>query len=204
MRLIGFEKEYFLLDSKNNMIFPPEDQFPLDDFKFLVELRSDPGENFDDAYASLIREETRYSELANSLGLSLIPIPYMIIDKHIIENHMSKNNFYSIPPKTFNVYKHTRTMHYGVFNISETKSVLTAGLHIHYSDDKQFPNLADIAKHNDMIIGDHADSYRILGECEYKEYPNGQKGGEYRSCKNNTSQETLRKLIDPFLRGEIG
>ena len=109
---------------------------------------------------------------------------------------------WSITPHTQNVYDTLDTHHFGVFPLKDlpNMSLLTAGLHIHYSDDKKplyGKRTETIVQRNDAVFAeDIKKGRRIKGEYELKPW-----GFEYRSCPSNVNRKRLSQALFLFLDG---
>ena len=64
--------------------------FPIDEFQFLVELRSLPSDRFETVFFSLQMEEIRYKLRANKFGMELLDEAEMIVPTFWVTEHWNK------------------------------------------------------------------------------------------------------------------
>lgn len=202
---IGVEKEIFLL--KNGRIIEPRPySFPVDDFEFLVEIRSLPSDRFYPVYMTLRAQELQYSLRANKFGLFLDDEPNMLVETKWVDALWKKYNLYEYSDKDYtkNIYDTKKQSHHlGVLDtdFKDTKR-LTAGVHVHFSSrDSETGKkidlpIKDIVRRMDEKFHDIiTDERRNIGEFEEKSY-----GFEYRSLPSNIDVYEVLKEAFKILR----
>jgi|WetSurMetagenome_2_1015567.scaffolds.fasta_scaffold39181_5 hypothetical protein len=203
MKLIGIEKEYFVI-GKDGKIADPEQMrnIPKDDCGFLAEARGKPDSDAYLAVYNLLAEEQRILNKVKK-GLKLLNEPVMAFkmedvlkfyDAKAIKAKEKSNSIYGAIPKT-----------------KVTKK--TAGLHIHFScssstTDEEgreivIPMMIDIPSIIQQL--DNAFSEEIkaakrpFGAYRIKSYPSGNEGFEYRSLPNNVNIGKLIKVLQNLI-----
>lgn len=176
---IGFEREFWLLDIKDNKIVEPSEYgFPSDEFGFLVEIRTHPHTTARGLLDELNRLTLAHKAQAEALGLRLHLQARRFLGKSLKNCLKKKYAWDSLPDLTANVYEGITTTHAtGIDGL-----IGTAGLHVHFSrhDEEgrrmQLP-IPDIVYAMDAFFGKTiAKANRVCGEFEIKPH-----GFEYRS-----------------------
>jgi len=215
IREIGIEKEMFLLDKNADIMEPRLYGFPIDEFEFLVELRSLPSDEFNTkkpkespVFISLMNEEDNYKLRANKFGMKLSDKPSMTVENYWIGNLWDKYNLYELIDNDYtkNIYKPSpkhKSHHIGVMNSTvDGYRILTAGMHVHFSSrDSHTGEVIDlpiekIVKSMDRKFSDEIyNTYRNKGEWELKAH-----GFEYRSLPCNCDVYKVLKESFKILR----
>lgn len=207
MKLIGIEKEYFVV-GKDGKIAGPElmDWIPRDDCGFLAEARGKPDSDPYLAVYNLLAEEqriiNRMKDVKDTRGLKLLNDPVMAFkmedvlkfyDAKAIKAKEKSNSIYGTIPKT-----------------KVTKK--TAGLHIHFSNSSsirvnkkdiiipQMIDIPSIIQQLDSVFSvEIKEAKRPFGAYRIKAYPNGNEGFEYRSLPNNVNTGKLIKVLQNLI-----
>lgn len=181
-RLIGIEREYFLVDEDGNIVEPALYGFQIDEFGFLIEIRTEPHDNPQDLlneFGKLLRANYEH---AKSLGFTILTQNRAFLPYGFKAHLKEKYHWDSLPDLTANINYGTSGSHatgidgdYG-----------TAGTHVHFSkhnddgDRVQLP-IRDIVVEMDRKFAEAIHlTERIPGEYEIKPH-----GFEYRSLSNN-------------------
>jgi galactitol-specific phosphotransferase system IIB component len=215
-KMIGLEKEYFVVD-KNGKIASPEFMqfFPRDDCGFLAEARGEPSADIYQAVTNLLAKEWKLEDIIKY---------YSVVSKDVTDQ-IRQLKLVQIPVMKFSIkdvlaYYDAKTIarkeKIGSIYGKEYKDKVnnkTAGLHIHFSstDITQFTddnevhktktnNILDIPKIVQQLdsVFETAiiDTKRHLGSYRIKTYPNGNQGFEYRSLPNNIDLRLLIQVLN--------
>lgn len=183
---VGIEREYFLLDEKSNIVEPKLFGFPIDEYGFLVEIRTQPHTKASSLLDELNRLIDAHKTQAERLGLKLHLAHRMRLNPLFVKQLHKAYAWDYLKDITANIHSGTDCSHAtGIQGFWGT-----AGLHLHFSKKRiikhcsNFPTISRIqlpirkivlamdVKFSDEILK----SNRIEGEYEIKPY-----GFEYRS-----------------------
>jgi len=200
---IGLERELFLLNSHKRIQEPKQFGFPVDEFQFLVEIRSLPSDRFYPVYTTMQQEELQYKLRANKFNMKLYDTPFIYAEKQWVDNLWNKYKLHKTEDKTQNIYgKQDQTHHKGVLPVGKDKCKLTSGVHVHFSSrDKKTGNVIELPIEKIVSLMDKTfkqevtESERILGEWEPKTH-----GFEYRSLPANIDIYKVLKESFKILR----
>ena len=189
---IGYEVEFWLLDKKAQIVMPNDYGFPIDEFGFLVEIRTHAHRNCESLLDELNRLTLAHKAQAKSLGLRLVLQPRRFMGKSLINCLSIKYHWDTLPDLTANIYSTVSRSH--ATGIDSEYG--TAGVHIHFSRHNRKGHRVQLplkrivmgmdARFNEKI----AYSGRVHGEYEIKPY-----GFEYRSLPSTVNP----KVIVPFV-----
>lgn len=187
-KLIGIEREYFLVDMDNNIIEPDMYGFPIDEFGFLIEIRTQPHDNPDDLINEFVKLYESYEAHAQLVDLKLSCSPRLLMPRELKKYLSKKYHWESLPDLTANIYSGTNDSHAtGIRN-----GWATAGTHVHFSKYNdggfrvQLPIRDMVSKLDSEFIYNIQRAHRIPGEFEIKPW-----GFEYRSLPNNVGLEKI-------------
>jgi hypothetical protein len=183
-KLIGIEREYFLVDKDGAMYEPAPYGFQIDEFGFLVEIRTRAHSNPEDLikeFDNLLKANQAH---AKSFGMKLVPHDMYKMPSYYQDYLSKRYHWDSLQDLTANVNPGTNKSHatgidgeYG-----------TAGMHVHFSchNDKyesvQLPIPDIVAEMDWKFREDIHKAHRIPGEYEIKAHG----GFEYRSLPAST------------------
>lgn len=139
MLTYGLEKEYFVLDRKQNPILAPK-ELPHDECGWLAEARGKASTSITEAVFSLKAEEYRLMQKEKELGVLLVGHPVMKISRSL------KIEARRIYVKGLTKYKNL----YGYEHHRNTVNEATAGVHITISNPRTY------------FLGDKSGTYNTL------------------------------------------
>jgi len=205
---IGLEREFFLLRKDDDSIVEPiEYEFPADIFGFLVEFRSKPWKHLNTVKMTWDMEKSYWRHRADIFDMKFHDAPYMLVPNSTGQYFCNKYNGANYPDCTKNIYKKiTGSHHLGIFFDWDSygNCLLTAGMHVHFSQRDSKCNVIPFTDAQIMQIVKHMDdvfrpaitaAHRILGEWEPKKH-----GFEYRSLPCDIDEYHVLKEAFYILR----
>lgn len=195
---VGIEREYFLLDSGDNIVEPALFGFPFDEFGFLVEIRTLPYTKTKPLIEELLDLISAHEAQAEKLGLRLHSTHRLSMDSKFVEYLKKKYAWDYLKNTTANIHAGVEVSHATGIDRWTNKIIWgTAGLHVHFSRKRilshaqrvlQYPIIKRVQLPIDKIVlamdskfkGEIFKTCRIQGEYEIKPY-----GFEYRSLPAN-------------------
>jgi hypothetical protein len=172
------EREFWLLDKKNQIVMPDDYGFPIDEFGFLVEIRTHAHPTAKGLLNELNRLTLAHKAQAKSLGLRLTLQHRRFLGKNLINCLSKKYHWDTLPDLTANIYSTVSKTHATGID----SEFGTAGIHIHFSKRDihgrrvQLPIRTIVLGMDARFNREIAGSERVCGEYEIKPY-----GFEYRS-----------------------
>uniref|UniRef100_A0A6M3XD81 Uncharacterized protein n=1 Tax=viral metagenome TaxID=1070528 RepID=A0A6M3XD81_9ZZZZ len=177
---VGAELELFLLDKENNILEPIKYGFPSDEMGFLIEIRGEHSDNYQDIVDSLETLMRINISKAERLGFIVGRESSLEVSKEFQDYISEKYRHAMLPDHTRNIYGSKESHHTGFSN-----NLATAGLHLHFSSRRIFSTKClQRELPIEHIVGEMDNKYkedillsnRIPGEYELKPW-----GFEYRS-----------------------
>lgn len=170
---IGLEGEFFLLDKKDNLVFPVNYGFETDDFCLLGEFRCKPGNTYNEVIGNyfnelaLIYKRAEENKLRIKYNYCVIPIE---LKKKILKLMGTKEI-----SDTKNIYGKS-ILEYSDDIIEDGKiisTVVSAGLHIHFSKEvlASYKDKDNISVESKTYVLSQKDKVSIIRYMDNKVYP---------------------------------
>lgn len=185
---IGLEREFWLTKD-DKIVMPEEYGFPIDEFGFLVEIRTHPHSSPRGLLQELEDLTRAHTEQALSLGLRLTLQHRRFLGKKLINCLSKKYHWDTLPDLTANIYSGVCKSHATGIN----GEYGTAGVHVHFSRHDKHGNRVQLPIKSIVQCMDWKFDYvihkckRLHGEYEVKPH-----GFEYRSLPTIADQ---RKVV---------
>ena len=196
---VGAELELFLLDKDNNILEPIKYGFPSDEMGFLIEIRSEHSDNYQDVIDSMETLMRINIYKAGEMGFIVRRSPSVEVSKEFQDYISEKYRHSMLPDQTRNIYGSKESHHTGFSN-----NLATAGLHIHFSSrrifgtkclQRELPIESIVRNLDNKYKEDILLSNRIPGEYELKSH-----GFEYRSLPASIDYKKAIKVALNILK----